>query len=211
MTNARSTRDRIVEEATHLFAAQGIRATTVAQIEANVGLRPGSGGLHRHFASKNDLIRAVLDSQLAQAEDDVEAALGLGLGPAGTDDPIRSLEQLGYLMLDRANAHREIALIMLREASTLPDGVLDEHHRRNFDMTYSTVAASLQEHEDVLGEELGIKPTALAYLLLAPLIYFRLIEWAMGEPVLGLDESDLVQTWSRIFGPTIARISMEEN
>ena len=50
-----STRDRIVKEASRLFAAQGIKATTVAQIETAVGLRKGSGGVHRYFATKSDL------------------------------------------------------------------------------------------------------------------------------------------------------------
>ncbi len=208
MPPARATRDRIIETATRLFADQGIRATTVAQIEAQVGLRPGSGGLHRHFATKNDLVRAVLDAQLTQAERDVEAALRLG--PTDPDDPVGSLTQLGRLMLDHANAHREIALIMLRESATLPPDVLDEHHRRNFDITYSTVAASLRNHDERLRGALGLDPDALAYLLLAPLIYFRLIEWAMGEPILELDDDRLVDTWARIFGPIIGEIAHDQ-
>jgi AcrR family transcriptional regulator len=54
------TKERILGAAIALFAAKGYAATTVAEIEAAVGLSPGSGGLYRHFPSKEALLDAVL-------------------------------------------------------------------------------------------------------------------------------------------------------
>jgi AcrR family transcriptional regulator len=50
----------MVQSAMRLFAQKGYAATTVAEIEGDVGLRPGSGGLYRHFASKDELLLAAV-------------------------------------------------------------------------------------------------------------------------------------------------------
>src|SRR6478735_5200528 len=120
---AGATRDRILAEATRLFAAQGIKATTVAQIEEAVGLRPGSGGVHRYFATKDDLVRGVLEAQLAHG---TEVRAEAGAWPSADEVPA-FLERLGRFVLTQADEHRDVALIMLREAHNLPPGVLEAH------------------------------------------------------------------------------------
>lgn len=54
------TRDRLVVSALRMFSERGYARTTVAEIEREVGLRPGSGGLYRHFRSKDDLLLAAV-------------------------------------------------------------------------------------------------------------------------------------------------------
>lgn len=56
------TRDRLVTAALELFAEHGYGGTSVAQIEAAVGLRPGAGGLYRHFTSKEELLIAAVSA-----------------------------------------------------------------------------------------------------------------------------------------------------
>jgi AcrR family transcriptional regulator len=193
-----------VVAATRLFAAQGIRSTTVAQIEAEVGLRPGSGGLHRHFATKADLVRAVLDHQLARADQNVAEAEALPAPQPG--HALEYLRMLGDLIVTGADDHRDVALIMLRDAHNLPEGVLDAQHRRNFDATYRTTADALRAYEAVIRDELAMDVDALAFLFVAPLIYHRLIEWVMGTPVLDLDTDQLVATWARVYEPIFERL-----
>jgi AcrR family transcriptional regulator len=204
MTAATSTRDRIVVAATGLFAAQGIRATTVAQIEAAVGLRPGSGGLHRHFATKDDLVRAVLDQQLARADQDVADAETLP--PPTPGHALEYLRALGDLIVSGANEHRDVALIMLRDAHNLPEGLLDAQHRRNFDATYRTIADALRAYEAIIRDQLTMDVDALAFLFVAPLIYHRVVEWATGTPVLDIDTDQLVATWARVYEPIFERL-----
>lgn len=76
-----STRERLVSEAMRLFSEQGYRVTSVAQIEAAVGLAPGSGALYHHFRSKEALLAAGIDRQLDRrhAMRDIRA-LFAGLG-----------------------------------------------------------------------------------------------------------------------------------
>lgn len=54
------TRQRIVEAAQRLIKDKGFRRTTIADLERAVGLRPGGGGLYRHFASKDEVLEEVV-------------------------------------------------------------------------------------------------------------------------------------------------------
>jgi AcrR family transcriptional regulator len=195
-----STRERLIDAATRRFAAQGIRQTTVAQIEADAGLRPGSGGLHRHFATKNDLVRAVLDTQVERATQ--PAIAPANPETAGDDDLGNALRQLGRRVLLDADDHRDVALIMLREAHNIPRDVLDEHHRKNFALTYEAVAARLRDNYPALTEH-AIDPDALAFLMIAPLIYHRIVQWALDETILDLTDDRLLDTWAAVFQPAL--------
>ncbi len=53
------TRDKILNAAEDLFAAQGYQATTIAQVAQAVGVQ--GPALYKHFASKNDLFEEVLE------------------------------------------------------------------------------------------------------------------------------------------------------
>lgn len=77
----RSTRQRIIEAATVLFATKGIAGTKVADIEAEVGLAVGTGSFHRHFKNKDELLDAVVEHALS----------GPGLPALGVGDDLDGL------------------------------------------------------------------------------------------------------------------------
>ncbi len=79
-----ATRTRLLACAMRLFGELGYAATTVAQIEQAAGLSPGSGGLYRHFRSKQDLLSQGLDALLASSG--LTAALGAAARPVGGAD-----------------------------------------------------------------------------------------------------------------------------
>ncbi|MGZ6544996.1 MAG: TetR/AcrR family transcriptional regulator [Actinomycetota bacterium] len=64
------TRERILYEASNLFARQGYHGTTTREIAAAVGIRQPS--LFYHFASKPAIVQALLDSDLDRAVPFVE-------------------------------------------------------------------------------------------------------------------------------------------
>jgi AcrR family transcriptional regulator len=202
-----STRDRIITEATRLFAANGIKATTIAQIETAVGLREGSGGVHRHFPSKDELVAAVLEAQLASGAETVETSRALPL-PA-PDEAGAYLRQLGQLVLTEAAKNKEVALIMLRDARSLGDR-LDIHRRRNDALAYGVTANAVRELQAKGLTSLSVDPDTYGYVLLAPLIYFKLIEWASGRTPLDIDDTTLVETWATAMEPTF-RLLAEAN
>ena len=68
-------RDVILERAADLFAKQGVAATTVREIAEAVGIL--SGSLYHHFASKDEIVDAIVSSfmdDLVQRYDAVMAA-----------------------------------------------------------------------------------------------------------------------------------------
>lgn len=69
MTQKKSTRERILDEALSLFAQRGFEATSVHDIASNVGIKAPS--LYKHFASKqaifDEIVNRALASHLATA------------------------------------------------------------------------------------------------------------------------------------------------
>ncbi len=69
-----STRDQILDNALSLFAAQGYKAVTVAQIAQKVGIRPPS--LYKHFKNKQEIFTAIF-SELSRRYDEQVSQLHL--------------------------------------------------------------------------------------------------------------------------------------
>src|SRR5215831_3426096 len=65
--DAAKTRARIVDEASRLFRARGIDATSVADVMSAAGLTVG--GFYRHFESKEDLVAAAIDAASRETTD----------------------------------------------------------------------------------------------------------------------------------------------
>lgn len=110
---ATTTRERLITEAMRLFSEQGYRATSVAQIEAAVGLAPGSGALYHHFKSKEALLEAGIDRQLDRrhAMRDIRA-LFAGLGDLRTE-----LTLLGRYLLSVLDEETQLLQVAARTPS----------------------------------------------------------------------------------------------
>lgn len=85
--SALPTRERIMEAALRLFDAGGYGGTTVRDIATECGLSPGA--LYNHFASKDDLLFAIIDGFHDLADDVIAGALR-----TSSDDPEDQLESL---------------------------------------------------------------------------------------------------------------------
>jgi len=68
-----ATRDQLVAVATELFAARGFEGTSIDSVLAEAGVSRGS--LYHHFANKDALFEAVLDSVEARIGDATVAAV----------------------------------------------------------------------------------------------------------------------------------------
>lgn len=117
MSRRGETRQHIVDAAQRLFAQQGFRATTVAEISAEVGLSPSAGGIYRHFESKAALLDAVIDQALAR----IAAASELKTMASEADLPVAEevTMALAYLLRQIHDAAPIIA-IFERDLSDLP-------------------------------------------------------------------------------------------
>ncbi|MGC5166470.1 TetR/AcrR family transcriptional regulator [Luteimicrobium sp. DT211] len=84
-----STRDRILEAATELFYANGIRAVSADKIIERVGITKVT--FYRHFRTKDDLVVAYLERQAARERGALEGVRA----SAGTDaEAFRSFAEL---------------------------------------------------------------------------------------------------------------------
>ena len=75
VTTARrsDTRERILDAALELFAEEGFLGTTISAVERKVGLAAGTGSLYRHFASKEELLQAAVEREVARVVAEIEA------------------------------------------------------------------------------------------------------------------------------------------
>jgi AcrR family transcriptional regulator len=87
----RATRDRILLAASELFHRQGVAATGLDQVIA--ASRTGKGQLYHYFADKRELVRAVVERQIAVVLEAQERALAGGDLRAWADDLIAAYEQ----------------------------------------------------------------------------------------------------------------------
>jgi AcrR family transcriptional regulator len=111
-----STRDRIVAEGMRLFADRGYAATSVAEIEKAAGLSPGSGGLYKHFRTKEAVLEAGVRERIA-ATDDL-APLLEGLGPeVEMRDALRGIARVAFQRLD---GEHDLNRLLLRDLSAFP-------------------------------------------------------------------------------------------
>jgi AcrR family transcriptional regulator len=109
------TRERIINAALELFAAQGFDATSTAQIERAAGLSPRSGALYKHFRSKEELLEVALAQRMQEI---IALPDRLDLGPLS--DLRSELSLIARWGLAELARERELALIVMKEGHRLP-------------------------------------------------------------------------------------------
>ena len=111
MTSKTPTRERILEAATDLFGLRGVDAVSLDVIAAEVGVAKQT--LLYWFASKDDLVQAVLVQAALQLTVAIEAAIR-----ASTDDPLDRIDAVVRAVF-RPAVRRPSLLGLLREVSRL--------------------------------------------------------------------------------------------
>lgn len=106
-------RRRILAAAADLAARRGFHAVAMDEIGAEAGI-VGSG-VYRHFASKNDLLVALLDQAMQRLQNEAAAIV------ARADDDHVALTLLVRAHIRVALDDRDILAVYHREAHSLPD------------------------------------------------------------------------------------------
>ncbi len=185
-----TTRERIIDQAMHLFSQHGYAATSVAKIEAAAGLTPGAGGLYHHFDSKEAVLAAGIERQLARL--DALREIRRVLTPLG--DLKAELTVIARYILTELDRESELLRILASEARKRPQllaAAVDQLVNSTFE-GFATWIGERAEHP--IPNELA---TALSALGLGSLLSSRLLRDVLGIP-LQVDDEQLVDTWVRM-------------
>jgi TetR/AcrR family transcriptional regulator, cholesterol catabolism regulator len=116
--NTIETRDRIIEDATTLFAENGYHGTGISDIAEKVGLR--GGALYYHIGSKQELLWEILSRYTAAVLEDAEVVA------ASDQRPTDKLRDLIVRQLRHIVASTRQMQIELRDRSSLSEERLAE-------------------------------------------------------------------------------------
>jgi AcrR family transcriptional regulator len=200
---ASTTRERIVDEAMRLFSQHGYAATSIAKIEAAAGLTPGAGGLYHHFDSKEAVLAAGIERQLARL--DALREIRRVLTPLG--DLKAELTLTARYVLTELDSESELLRILASEARTRPQ-LLTAAVEQLVSSTFEGFAAWIAERaERPLSSE---EAAATAALGLGSLLSSRLLRDVLGIPAQVEDEM-LVDTWVQLMVLALADPTAESS
>jgi AcrR family transcriptional regulator len=175
-------RDEALDAALRLFAEQGYAATTIAQVEAAIGLSPGSGGLFRHVSSKQELLQLAVERAMTRRHDPP---------PGPFASPAHALA-LSVLRVVDADPH--LWRLMLRDGTTLPldfDAVYARLIQPAFDQAVEWARTRIGDAPDVR-ERVIVGISALLYLRVSTLVY--------GRTPADIDEDSFIAVATQLFG-----------
>jgi AcrR family transcriptional regulator len=161
-----TSRDQILDAAEGLFAAKGLRATTIKEIGTATGLNPAL--LYYYFAGKEELYQAVLERMVSGLVAQGASALD---EPRAPSDAIRGLvrAQAEYLI-----AHPNLPRLLVRE-------LLDHEARRAKDIILQVATGLFARlcRVIVAGQREGVfradvEPRFAAVSTVSQVVYFAL-------------------------------------
>jgi AcrR family transcriptional regulator len=181
-----STRDRIIDEAMHLFSQQGYAGTSIAKVEAAAGLTPGAGGLYHHFKSKEAVLAAGIERHLSRL--DALRDIHRVLTPLG--DLKAELILTARYILTELDSESELLRILASEARNRPEmltNAVDQLVNSTFDGFTRWIEERTQRSQTR-------DARAIAAVGLGSLLSSRLLRDVIGIPA-QVDDETLVTAW----------------
>lgn len=164
-----------------LFGDRGYDATSVAEIERSAGLTPGAGGLFHHFPSKEAVLAAAIERQLARLEA-VRQIRG-AVPPLG--DLRAELSLVARYVLLELEEEQELLRVLISQGRQRPHllaGAVEQIARGTFDEFAALFGRSG-------GTEVG------AALALGSLVAFASAELLLGQALVHADREEVIATW----------------
>jgi len=183
-----STRNRLLDAALPLFAANGFRGTSVGEIEAAAGLTERGGAAYKHFTSKTEILHAALERQIEQIIE-MRGAVADML-PLG--DLRAELVLLAKWILTELGHERLINSLLEKEGDTAP-GLRERFRDRVVEPGYAAAAEVLRGRFTDLRLDPTTDADALAAVVVGALVNYRRHQWTFAAPPLGVDEQRYVE------------------
>jgi AcrR family transcriptional regulator len=188
MTSDRLTaRERIIREAMRLFSQKGYERTSVADIQAAAGLAPGSGALYKHFASKEEVLRAGLQPYIAEAQRARSQLHAVKIAPA------EALSAMAHQTLDILATRQNELRIFWRDLEQFPK-IQVKVRREIMQDSYRALSDWLRDRA-VQGEIRRHDSDAVAAVLLGSLTMFKVFEALWGEKTIPVNDQRFHRAW----------------
>lgn len=178
-----STRERILTAARQLFAERGYRGTSVGDIESAAGLSPRSGALYKHFASKEDVLRAVMDQHGATVASRLEVM------PLG--DLRAEITLIGRFGLAELRREHELTRIVMKEGDRFPE-VARAYREAIVVQSHRVAADWVARHMERAGRQVD-DAEALAAVFVNSLVGYTLEEVLSGPSA--VDDERFLAAW----------------
>jgi TetR/AcrR family transcriptional regulator, repressor for uid operon len=123
-------REEILKAAKACFAREGFHATSMRDIYRECGLSPGA--VYNHFASKEEIVRALGEERLREAQARREALELI-------EDPIEALRLLAAGTREELVREEDLLLQLQLDGEALRNESIAEVSRQAFDATLETV------------------------------------------------------------------------
>jgi len=188
---ARTTRDLLLDAAIQLFARQGYKTTTISQIEKAAGLSPGSGGLYRHFRSKQQVLEAAIDrARVNQTVPSYEDDRLFDL-----DHPERGLRAAGEFGLAASRADGPLYSLLLRPTDELPlEGAFADIQMELLSGGVVRLARWIELYTKA-GRFRQVDELATARTALGALSWFHFTHDILAVKVAGIEEERFLDNW----------------
>lgn len=186
----RSTKGRLLDEASRLFAERGYTATSVGDIEEAAGLQPRRGALYKHYANKLDVLEAIIRRHVESVDRAAVTLDGLPL----TDLRGEAL-MMGRWLLDELDRQRALTHILEQDGHRVPE-LRDAARQQISDAGYRSACALLERWLD--GRRPDVDAVATAVCLVGALVNFRRSSWTFGRPPVGLTDERFLDGWADV-------------
>jgi AcrR family transcriptional regulator len=181
----RATPERLVDAGLRLFADRGFSGTTVGEIERAAGLTPRAGALYKHFPSKEAVLEAAFERNVAEIEAIHSAIELMPLGDLRAE--LTLLVRWGLQML----AHeRPLRRIVITEGDRFPE-LKKRYQERIVDRSYVEVVGFIRQKMET-GELPDGDAEAIAVLMVGALLGYSVEFDVFGRRPAGVDEERLV-------------------
>jgi AcrR family transcriptional regulator len=146
-------REEILAAAKSCFAREGFHATSMRDIYRECGLSPGA--VYNHFASKEEIVLALGEERLREAQARREALELI-------EDPIEALRLLAAGTREELVREEDLLLHVQLAGEALRNEAIAEVARRAFDATLETVVGLFSRAQSTGDLDPGVDADALA-------------------------------------------------
>jgi len=165
-------REEILEAAKACFAREGFHATSMRDIYRECGL--SAGAVYNHFASKEEIVRALSETRLRDAQARREALELI-------EDPIEAMRLLAAGTREELVREQDLLMDLQLAGEALRDESIAEVSRHTFDATLQTVVGLLGRAQRTGHLDASLDVDALARLLIG-VFQGVVVQTAIGAP-----------------------------